>query len=87
MTANQMALHTTEGCFHTTPVNQLGQSEGLGAGNVGGSGLNGNGQNASDCSTGAGCVVTETKPNSYGSAFAQNGGGVWATQFDVAGVL
>lgn len=86
MPSNQMALHTTGGCFHTTPPNQLGQSMGLGAGNVGGSGLNGNGENASDCSTGSGCVVTETKTASFGSAFAQNGGGVWATQFDVSGI-
>lgn len=84
MSANQMALHTTYGCFHTTPPDQIGQSMGLGPGNMGGNGLNGNGQNASDCSTGAGCVVTETKFNSFGSSFA---GGVWATQYDVAGIL
>jgi len=41
----------------------------------------------SDCSLPAGCVVVETKPNSYGSGFAQAGGGVFATQFDVAGLL
>lgn len=86
MSTNQMALHTTEGCFHTTPPSQIGQSAGLGTGNVGGSGLNSDGGNASDCSTGAGCTVTETKSGSFGSAFAQAGGGVWATQFDIAGV-
>ena len=87
MTQNQMALHTNYGCFHTTPENQLGQSEGLGPGNVGGSGLNTDGGNASDCSTPSGCVVTETKSPSLGQAFADNGGGVWATQFDIAGIL
>lgn len=39
-----------------------------------------------DCSKGSGCVVAETKPNSYGSGFATAGGGVWATQFDVSGI-
>lgn len=87
MTVNQMALHTTSGCVHSTPKNQLGQSEGLGPGNVGGSGLNTDGGNASDCSTANGCVVMETKQSSLGQAFADNGGGVWAAQFDIAGVL
>jgi len=81
MPSNQMALHTVQGCFHTTPPNQLGASGG------GTNGLNGNGQNASDCSTGSGCVVAETKKASFGSAFAENGGGVWATQFDVSGIF
>lgn len=40
-----------------------------------------------DCSQPSGCLVSETKPNSYGEAFATAGGGVWATQFDVAGIL
>lgn len=40
-----------------------------------------------DCATPQGCVVAETKPNSWGSGFAQAGGGVWATQIDVAGVF
>ncbi|KAF8329884.1 glycoside hydrolase family 16 protein [Amanita rubescens] len=39
-----------------------------------------------DCSTGSGCVIAETKPNSYGAGFAQAGGGVWATQLDVTGI-
>lgn len=41
----------------------------------------------SDCSQGSGCVTSETKPNSFNSGFTDAGGGVWATQFDVAGVL
>lgn len=67
-TANQMALHTTGGCTHTTPPGQKGSTQGL------------------DCSTGAGCVVKETAPNSYANGFATAGGGVWATQFDVTGI-
>ena len=72
MSANQMALHTIPGCLHSTPFNQLGAS-GVGAG--------------ADCSTASGCIVAETKSSSFGSAFTQQGGGVWATQFDVAGIL
>ncbi|PAV20464.1 glycoside hydrolase family 16 [Pyrrhoderma noxium] len=86
MTSNQMALHTTAGCYHDTPTGQIGQSTGLGPGNVGGTGLNSDGEDATDCSTPSGCVVTETKANSFGSSFAENGGGVWAMQFDIAGV-
>ncbi|KAH9852517.1 concanavalin A-like lectin/glucanase domain-containing protein [Lenzites betulinus] len=40
-----------------------------------------------DCSQGSGCTVHETKPNSFGEDFGKNGGGVWATQYDVAGVF
>ncbi|KAF7974858.1 hypothetical protein HWV62_11101 [Athelia sp. TMB] len=40
-----------------------------------------------DCSTAAGCFVTEAQPNSYLSGFAAAGGGVWATQFDAAGIF
>jgi hypothetical protein len=39
-----------------------------------------------DCSQPSGCVVTETAQNSYREGFASAGGGVWATQFDVAGI-
>ncbi|KAI0765380.1 concanavalin A-like lectin/glucanase domain-containing protein [Fomes fomentarius] len=39
-----------------------------------------------DCSADPGCTVHETKPNSFGAGFAAAGGGVWATQFDVAGI-
>ena len=40
-----------------------------------------------DCASVSGCTVRENKPNSFGEAFAQAGGGVWATQFDVAGIF
>ncbi|KAJ8521509.1 hypothetical protein ONZ45_g1811 [Pleurotus djamor] len=39
-----------------------------------------------DCSTAAGCVVAESKDNSYGKDFADNGGGVFATQFEASGI-
>ncbi|KAK7453491.1 hypothetical protein VKT23_011768 [Stygiomarasmius scandens] len=39
-----------------------------------------------DCSTGTGCLVQETKPNSYGSGFSNAGGGVFALQLDVSGI-
>ncbi|GJE99867.1 glycoside hydrolase family 16 protein [Phanerochaete sordida] len=40
-----------------------------------------------DCSQGVGCVVEENTPNSYGKAFADNGGGVWAAQYDSTGIF
>ncbi|TFK49664.1 hypothetical protein OE88DRAFT_1682717 [Heliocybe sulcata] len=67
---NQMALHTAAGCTHTTPSNQVGQTIEPNC-------------NATD---GAGCTVSEKKPNSYGPGFASAGGGVWATQFDTSGI-
>ncbi|KAF7367574.1 Glycoside hydrolase family 16 protein [Mycena sanguinolenta] len=33
-----------------------------------------------------GCVTTETKPNSYGSGFANQGGGVFAMSWDASGI-
>ncbi|KAF7323782.1 Rhodanese domain-containing protein [Mycena kentingensis (nom. inval.)] len=69
MKDNQMALHTTPGCYHTTPPGQTGNST------------------IADCSNPAGCLVTERSPNSYREGFAAAGGGVWATQFDVAGIF
>lgn len=39
-----------------------------------------------DCSQGAGCMVAEKQANSFGSGFAQAGGGVYAAQFDASGI-
>ncbi|KAK2467306.1 hypothetical protein APHAL10511_000541 [Amanita phalloides] len=39
-----------------------------------------------NCATPSGCVVEETKPNSYAAGFAQAGGGVYATKLDVSGI-
>ncbi|KAI8996256.1 concanavalin A-like lectin/glucanase domain-containing protein [Trametes punicea] len=41
---------------------------------------------STNCSTDAGCTVAEKQPNSFGEAFANAGGGVWATQIDVSGI-
>lgn len=72
--SNQMALHSTPGCFQSLPMFQTGLT-------------GGDFRTGTDCSTAAGCVVKETAPNSYGAGFAQAGGGVWAAQFDVQGIL
>ncbi|KAF9004223.1 concanavalin A-like lectin/glucanase domain-containing protein [Cyathus striatus] len=40
-----------------------------------------------DCSSSSGCVVAETKVNSYGIGFGQAGGGVFALQLDATGVF
>lgn len=39
-----------------------------------------------DCSTPKGCIVAETKQNSFGAGFARAGGGVFATQISASGV-
>jgi hypothetical protein len=39
-----------------------------------------------NCSAVEGCTVKETKPNSFGPAFAQAGGGVYAMQFASSGI-
>ncbi|KZP14965.1 glycoside hydrolase family 16 protein [Athelia psychrophila] len=70
MPSNQVALHTTPGCYH--PASDVYET-----------GIAGDG----DCSTAAGCLVTESQTNSYESGFAAAGGGVWACQFDVAGIF
>ncbi|KAH9174700.1 glycoside hydrolase family 16 protein [Lactarius sanguifluus] len=62
--------------LHTLP----GCSQPLGVVQTGVSG-------ATDCSQPSGCIVSETSPNSFNEGFATAGGGVWATQFDVAGIF
>jgi len=39
-----------------------------------------------DCSTDRGCIVAETKPNSFGPGFATAGGGVYAIQIAASGI-
>ena len=39
-----------------------------------------------DCSKDQGCIVAETKPNSYGPGFAAAGGGVYAIQIAASGI-
>ncbi|SJL02682.1 uncharacterized protein ARMOST_06016 [Armillaria ostoyae] len=73
MTNNQMALHHNDSsCVQPPNPGQSGRT------------LN------TDCNNGSpagstGCAVAETKPNSFGEGFNQNGGGVFALQFDVSG--
>ncbi|KAA1473066.1 hypothetical protein DENSPDRAFT_839490 [Dentipellis sp. KUC8613] len=71
MNHNQYALHTTHGCFSPAAANNSQTGS----------------QGPTDCSLGSGCVVSENKPNSFNEGFAQAGGGVFATQFDVSGIF
>lgn len=66
---NQMALHTTPGCFAPAQGNATQSGTTL----------------QQDCGTSEGCTVKENTPNSYQAGFAQVGGGVWAVQFDASG--
>ncbi|OSD00034.1 glycoside hydrolase family 16 protein [Trametes coccinea BRFM310] len=72
-TSDQMTLHANPGCMQAPNPVQLGKTSGA------------------DCSAGAnssvGCTVLETQPNSFGQGFNDNGGGVWAAQFDVSGIF
>ncbi|KAF9016159.1 hypothetical protein BDZ89DRAFT_1022929 [Hymenopellis radicata] len=69
MPNNQMALHTTPGCFHPPEPEQYQISTTL----------------ETDCSEASGCTVLEVQENSFLTGLAVAGGAVWATQFDVAG--
>ena len=73
-TANQMTLHTAEGCTQDPGAKQTGKTVSSDC-----SGTAGN-------PTG-GCGVMEQQKASFGAPFASNGGGVWATQFDETGIL
>lgn len=69
---NDITLHTSAGCTINT------------AGSQGGTSLSN-----SDCNTGnagTGCGVTTTTANAYGSSFNNNGGGVYAMQWESSGV-
>ncbi|KAL0958960.1 hypothetical protein HGRIS_014272 [Hohenbuehelia grisea] len=70
-TFNQMALHTSPGCVQASGAQQSGRTT------------------QPDCAKDEGrpgCTVQETKKGSYGADFAPMGGGVYAAQFDEAGV-
>ncbi|KAI0632998.1 concanavalin A-like lectin/glucanase domain-containing protein [Trametes polyzona] len=73
MTFDQMTLHAIGGCTQAQGATQLGKTVGA------------------DCSAGRnssqGCTVQETQPNSFGDGFNNNGGGVWAAQFDQSGIF
>ncbi|KAI0339160.1 hypothetical protein BDW22DRAFT_1295682, partial [Trametopsis cervina] len=71
VTSNQMALHTFAGCNAASGTNAINQPT------------------ITSCNdtTSSGCTVPEKQPNNYGAAFAQNGGGVYAMQFDASGIF
>jgi len=68
----QMALHTDPGC---TIVNAVQTSTLV---------------NSTNCDAQAnensGCIIENPDQNSYGAAFAANGGGAWVTEFADTGV-
>ena len=70
MPTSQMGLHTTPGCVQTNP-NQLTTLV-----------------NSTDCAgdNNAGCMLTNTHPSSYGTAFAAAQGGVFITEFAESGI-
>ncbi|KAI9511857.1 concanavalin A-like lectin/glucanase domain-containing protein [Russula earlei] len=69
-------MDTNQYALHTLP----GCSQPRGVWQTGASG-------ETDCSQPSGCVVSERSPSSFGETFAAAGGGVWAAQFDVAGIF
>jgi len=69
---NDITLHTSAGC----DINIAGSQSGTTLSN-------------SDCNTGSGgtgCGVTTTTSNAYGTSFNNNGGGVYAMQWESSGV-
>ncbi|KAG6868112.1 hypothetical protein C0993_007490 [Termitomyces sp. T159_Od127] len=73
MPRNQMALHTDPGCVQAPDIEQSGTTFHTVC--------------SSSTDDGRGCVVGESKHNSFGASFNQAGGGVFATQLDVSGVF
>ncbi|KAM6492062.1 glycoside hydrolase family 16 protein [Amanita muscaria] len=72
MTSNNYALHTTSGCTVSAGGNMTGTLT--------------NTNCLSTYTNDQGCSILETNPNSFGGAFSNANGGVWATQIDVSGV-
>lgn len=72
-TMSTMALHTGPGCVHSPSAVQSSTLI-----------------NQTDCSTAVnnneGCTITNPTITSYGAAFANNGGGVYVTEFAVDGI-
>ena len=71
MDTNQVALHTPSGCYQADAATQIQSGT----------------TEDTDCSTDSGCLVRETKANSYGPGFAAAGGGVYAIELDVSGIF
>ncbi|KAH9919297.1 concanavalin A-like lectin/glucanase domain-containing protein [Fomitopsis serialis] len=73
VTMNQMALHTADGCTHSS--NALQTSKLINSTDC-----------STAANNNEGCVVTTPTPSSYGAAFAADGGGVFVTEFANEGV-
>ncbi|KPV74079.1 glycoside hydrolase family 16 protein [Rhodotorula graminis WP1] len=71
---NQMAMHTADGCSVSN-----GTSDNF-------SGTLTYGNCFAKANDNSGCTIRDTRPASYGAAFAAAGGGVWATQLAKDGV-
>ena len=70
---NQMALHTGDGCTHSSNALQTSTLV--------------NSTDCSTAANGnQGCVVTTPTTSSYGAAFAKDGGGVFVTEFANEGI-
>ncbi|GAA5983624.1 hypothetical protein JCM11641_007303 [Rhodosporidiobolus odoratus] len=70
---NRMTLHTSEGCTRDTSSSMTGSGE----------------YSSTDCyayGSSSGCGVDDTKPNSYGHAFNEAGGGVFALSYSDDGI-
>jgi len=72
---NQMTLHSGPGCTMPTNWNQVGSTLSTDCNSANGN--NGN----------QGCAVQAQNPNSFGTGFNNNGGGVWAAQWETSGVF
>jgi len=73
VTMNQMALHTGDGCTHSSNALQT-------------STLVNSTDCSTAANNNEGCVVTTPTPSSYGAAFAADGGGVFVTEFANEGI-
>lgn len=69
---DDITLHTAAGCS----INISGSQSGTSLSNA----------NCNDANAGTGCGVSTTTANAYGTAFNNNGGGVYATQWESSGI-
>lgn len=67
-----MTLHTANGCSVATPMNGTGTVQGTNC--------------YAYANNNAGCGISDSTSTSYGSGLNANGGGVWATLWNAAGI-
>jgi len=72
---NQMTLHSGPGCTMPSNWNQVGKTLTTDCNSA--NGANGN----------AGCAVQAANTQSFGEGFNNNGGGVWAMQWETSGIF